>query len=58
MVEEPDLIVRKTVSLPLSAWSCIEYFQFENRLKHESKAIHRLIELGLEAARQRQGVTT
>jgi hypothetical protein len=51
MVEQADQNVRKTVSLPSSAWSRIEDFQFENRLKRESEAIRRLIELGLEAAK-------
>ena len=51
MVGEPDQNVRKTVSLPSGAWSCIEDFQFENRLKRESEAIRGLIELGLGAAK-------
>lgn len=43
-------MVRKTVSLPGSVWRQIEDFQFGNRLKRETEAIRRLIDLGLEAA--------
>jgi hypothetical protein len=46
-----DSIVRKTVSLPSSTWKQIEDFQFANRIKRETEAIRRLIDLGLEAAK-------
>lgn len=50
MSETNDPMVRKTVSLPGSVWRQIEDFQFGNRLKRETEAIRRLIDLGLEAA--------
>lgn len=50
MSESNDPIVRKTVSLPASVWRQIEDFQFGNRLKRETEAIRRLIDLGLDAA--------
>jgi hypothetical protein len=51
MAENDDSPVRKTVSLPADFWRRIEDFQFENRIKRETEAIRRLIELGLEAAK-------
>ncbi len=50
MSETPDPIVRKTVSLPASLWQRVEDYQFANRIKRDTKAVRRLIELGLEAA--------
>ena len=51
MPENEAPTVRKTVSLPSSLWKQIDDFQFDNRIKRETEAIRRLIELGLEAAR-------
>lgn len=42
---------RKLVSLPNSMVQAIEDFRFRERVKTESEAIRRLIELGLEAAK-------
>jgi hypothetical protein len=50
MSERPDPPIRKTVSLPASVWQQIEDYQFSNRVKRETEAIRRLIELGLRAA--------
>ena len=50
MAENDDSPVRKTVSLPAGVWRQIEDFRFENRIKRETEAIRRLIELGLIAA--------
>jgi hypothetical protein len=50
MPDDADPIVRKTVSLPTSVWRRIEDFQFGNRVKRDTEAIRRLIELGLKAA--------
>jgi hypothetical protein len=52
---DKDPVIRKTVSLPASAWSQVEDFQFSNRIKRETEAIRRLIELGLEAAKAEKG---
>jgi hypothetical protein len=49
MVDQPDPVIRKTVSLPTSVWKEIEDFQFANRVKRDSEAIRRLIEAGLKA---------
>jgi hypothetical protein len=46
-----DAPIRKTVTLPAGVWQQIEDFQFANRIKRETEAIRRLIELGLEAAK-------
>jgi hypothetical protein len=48
MSEKSDPVVRKTVSLPSSVWKQIEDFQFANRIKRETEAIRRLIEIGLD----------
>ncbi len=50
MSENPDPVVRKTVSLPASLWRRIEDFQFENRIKRDAQGVRRLLELGLAAA--------
>ncbi len=50
MTGNTDPILRKTISMPASVWQKIENFQFDNRIKRESEAIRRVIELGLEAA--------
>jgi hypothetical protein len=54
MAENDDPPVRKTVSLPSGFWRRIEDFRFENRIKRETEAIRRLIELGLEAEARRK----
>lgn len=51
MIEKPDPIVRKTVSLPASVWQQVEDYQFESRIKRDAEAIRSLILLGLEAAK-------
>jgi hypothetical protein len=40
------------VSLPARVWKEIEDYQFANRVKRDSEAIRRLIELGLKAAKR------
>ncbi|GAN81473.1 hypothetical protein Aam_096_032 [Acidocella aminolytica 101 = DSM 11237] len=50
--ESPDPIIRKSVSLPTGLWKRIENYQFEHRVKRDAEAIRRLIELGLEKARE------
>jgi hypothetical protein len=49
MPDEKDTIIRKTVSLPASLWQRIEDFQFSARVKRDTEAVRRLIELGLQA---------
>ena len=51
MNEQPDPVIRKTVSLRARVWQEIEDYQFANRVKRDSEAIRRLIELGLKAAK-------
>jgi metal-responsive CopG/Arc/MetJ family transcriptional regulator len=50
MVVNPNRLARKLVSLPHELLAAIEDYRFANRIKTESEAIRRLIELGLEAA--------
>jgi hypothetical protein len=50
MPKEQDPIIRKSVSVPESLWKRIDDYQFANRLKKESEAVRRLLELGLQAA--------
>ena len=57
MPEVADPVVRKTVSLPSSIWRQVEDYQFANRVKRETEAIRRLIELGLEAAKKKKGAS-
>jgi hypothetical protein len=52
MSEEPDPIIRKSVSLPTSLWRRIEDYQFAHRVKRDAEAIRQLIELGLEKAKE------
>jgi hypothetical protein len=54
MSENPDPIVRKSVSLPASLWRQIEDFQFANRIKRDAQGVRRLLEIGLAAARADQ----
>jgi Fe2+ transport system protein FeoA len=49
MVINPALMVRKLVSLPHALVAAIEDYRFTNRIKTESEAIRRLIDLGLTA---------
>lgn len=51
-MSDDEPAIRKTVSLPASTWQRIEDFQFAHRIKKDSVAIRRLLELGLEAARK------
>ena len=57
MAEQSDPVIRKTVSLPASLWKEIEDFQFAHRVKRDSEAIRRLIELGLVHATGAGAVT-
>src|SRR3712207_507160 len=50
MTDRPDPPIRKTVSLPASLWQRIEDFQFEHRVKRDTEAVRKLIEIGLRAA--------
>lgn len=52
MAINPQTTVRKVVSLPRVQAEQIEDFWHRERLKSESEAIRRLIELGLRAAEQ------
>lgn len=54
MPDENDPIIRKTVSLPASLWQQIENFQFEARVKRDTQAVRRLIEMGLQAHNQKK----
>jgi hypothetical protein len=42
MNEQPDPVIRKTVSLRARVWKEIEDYQFANRVKRDSEAIRRL----------------
>ncbi len=50
MVVNAETTTRKLVSMPNSMVQAIDDFRFRARLKTESEAIRRLIELGLGAA--------
>ena len=50
MAVNPETTVRKLVSIPREVWEKIEDYRFDNRIRTESQAIRRLIELGLKAA--------
>jgi hypothetical protein len=52
MVINPETATRKLVTLPHATVRAIEDFRFANRIKTESEAIRRLIDLGLAAAPQ------
>ena len=52
MAVNRDTTTRKLVSLPHTMVQAIEDFRFQGRIKTESEAIRRLIELGLNAAKQ------
>ena len=52
MAVNPETTVRKLVSIPREVWEKVDDYRFENRIKTESEAIRRLIELGLKAARE------
>jgi hypothetical protein len=52
MQASTDPAVRKTVSLPASVWKQVEDFQFSHRIKRETEAMRRLIQLGLAAAKK------
>lgn len=51
MPVNPETTVRKLVSLPKELAKNVDDFRFAGRIKTESEAIRRLIELGLEAAK-------
>ncbi|MBX6745234.1 MAG: hypothetical protein IRY87_24630 [Acetobacteraceae bacterium] len=55
MAVNPETTVRKLVSLSRPLVQAIEDFRFQNRIKTESEAIRRLIELGLQAAKRPHG---
>jgi hypothetical protein len=50
MAVNTNTTVRKMLSMPREPLQAIEDYRFENRIRTESQAIHRLIELGLKAA--------
>ncbi|WP_298222452.1 ribbon-helix-helix protein, CopG family [Acidocella sp.] len=52
MAVNPDRLVRKLVSLPPDLLAAIDDYRFANRVKTESEAIRRLIEQGLEKAKE------
>ena len=47
--------LRKVVSFSPSEWKAVDDWMYENRVRIEAEAIRRLIQLGLEAARERSG---
>jgi hypothetical protein len=49
MADDDDTTIRKTISLPLKLWKRIEDFQFSARVKRDTEAVRRLIEMGLQA---------
>lgn len=53
MSTEPRSL-RKVVSFSPSEWKAVDDWMYESRIRVEAEAIRRLIELGLEAARQRE----
>ena len=54
MAVNPATTTRKLVSLPNTMTQAIDDFRFQERIKTESEAIRRLIELGLEAAQTKE----
>lgn len=52
MAKQAVLTAKKLVALDPEMVKAIEDFRFEERIRSESEAIRRLIELGLEAAKQ------
>jgi hypothetical protein len=40
--------IRKIISLPIKLWKQVEDYQFEARVKWDTEAVRRLIELGLQ----------
>jgi hypothetical protein len=54
MDTDSDPIIRKSVSARASLWKRIDDYQIDNRVKRDSDAIRQLLELGLEAAKQRK----
>jgi hypothetical protein len=54
MADDDDTTIRKTISLPLKLWKRVEDFQFEARVKRDTEAVRRLIELGLRAHEQQK----
>ena len=50
MAVNTNTTVRKMLLMPREPLQAIEDYRFENRIRTESQAIHRLIELGLKAA--------
>lgn len=59
MAKPKIMVTRKIVSLPPDTAEAVDEYRFQHRVKTESEAIRRLIELGLEAAKvkQQEGVT-
>jgi metal-responsive CopG/Arc/MetJ family transcriptional regulator len=51
MVVNPENMTRKLVSLPHTMVQAIDDFRFQERIRTESEAIRRLIELGLATAK-------
>ncbi len=51
MVREKSMETRKIVSITADMAEAISNFRFENRIRSESEAIRRLIEMGLAAAK-------
>jgi hypothetical protein len=56
MADESEAAVRKTVSLPASFWKRVEDYRFGNRIRSETEAVRRLIELGLASAGDAGGI--
>jgi metal-responsive CopG/Arc/MetJ family transcriptional regulator len=52
MAVNPKTTTRKLVSLPHAMVRAVEDFRFQRRIKTESEAIRRLIELGLNSVRR------
>lgn len=50
-----ETTIRKTISLPAELWKRIEDFQFKARVKKDTEAVRRLLEIGLDAYERDQG---
>lgn len=55
MANEPTFPVKKLVNLTEELAKRISDYRFDERLQSDNEAIRRLVELGLDAARQEDG---
>ncbi|CAK7192294.1 hypothetical protein COMNV_00485 [Commensalibacter sp. Nvir] len=52
MMNKNEKPIRKTISLPSEMWQAIEDFQFENRIKKETEAVRKLIDIALKSTKK------